>query len=442
MKIIQITPGTGNFICGNCVRENALAHALRNLGNDVVMVPLYLPMFTDEPNASEGVPLFLGGINMYLQQKSPIFRHTPRWIDSLMDHPGLLRWSAGHAHMTRARDLGTLTVSLLQGRNGVLRKEIDRCVHWISESFQPDIVCLSNALLIGLAEPLKKELGVPVVTNLQGEDSYLDSLPSPWKDEAWEITSKCVKHVDAMIAVSRTHADIMQTGLSAEPDKIHVIYNGINLDGYAPSCRPPDPPALGFLARMCPGKGLGTLVESFILLHGRNCCGNLKLKVAGAKTPGDDPYVNSLKKRLAEASLSDRASFHPNLTRIEKQAFYRQLSVFSVPATYGESFGLYLLEALASGVSVVQPRHGAFPEILGILQGGLMCEPDDPASLADGIEQLLTDREQAKKLSETGRSNVLKNFNIDRMAKEVSSLLYNLTGKPADSMKGSRSHVI
>jgi glycosyltransferase involved in cell wall biosynthesis len=440
MKIIQITPGTGNFICGNCVRENALAHALRRLGHDVLMVPLYLPMVTDEPNASEGTPLFLGGINVFLQQKSPIFRHTPRWLDSIMDHPGLLRWSADHAHMTRAHDLGELTVATLEGGDGALRKEIDRCINWIAESFQPDIVCLANALLIGMAGPLKKKLRVPVVVSLQGEDSYLNSLPSPWKEQAWEITANCVEHVDAMIAVSRTHAEKMQARLSAEPEKINVIYNGINLEGYTPQEQSPDPPVLGFLARMCPGKGLSTLVESFIMLHERESCKNLKLRIAGAKTPGDDPYVNILEKRLVEAGMLEHVSFHPNLTRGQKQEFYRGLSVFSVPATYGESFGLYLLEALASGIPVVQPRHGAFPEILGMLQGGLLCEPDDPESLADGIESLVTDRERAHRLGRAGRDNVAANFSIERAATELSDLLINLVRQPSQSLKGNESH--
>src|SRR6185436_12737126 len=87
MRLIYLTPGTGSFYCGTCMRDNALVTALRRLGHDATLVPLYLPLTLDEPDASAGTPLFMGGVNVYLQQKSALFRKTPRWIDRFFDAP-------------------------------------------------------------------------------------------------------------------------------------------------------------------------------------------------------------------------------------------------------------------------------------------------------------------------------------------------------------------
>ena len=97
MRILQLTPGTGSFYCGQCLRDNALALALRARGHEVHMIPLYLPLLTDERSALDDTPIFFGGINVYLEQKFALFRNTPAWIDRLFNAPGLLQ--IGRAHV-------------------------------------------------------------------------------------------------------------------------------------------------------------------------------------------------------------------------------------------------------------------------------------------------------------------------------------------------------
>src|SRR6187200_459319 len=115
MRIIQITPGTGSFYCGTCLRDNALVVELRRQGHEALMVPLYLPVTVDETPAAGDTPLFYGGVNVYLQQKSAFFRHTPRWVDQLFDSQSVLQLAASRAGSTEAHDLGDLTVSTLRG---------------------------------------------------------------------------------------------------------------------------------------------------------------------------------------------------------------------------------------------------------------------------------------------------------------------------------------
>lgn len=428
MHIIQLTPGTGSFYCGTCLRDNALVVELRRQGHDALMVPLYLPPTLDESAASEGAPIFYGGVNVYLQQKSAVFRHTPRWVDRLIDAPSVLQLAASRAGSTRAGALGDLTVSMLQGEEGHQVKELDRLCDWLAE-VRPDVVCLSNVLLIGLARRIKDRSGAAVVCTLQGEDGFLDALPKGDREAAWQAVTERAADVDALIAVSHYYGEEMQRRAALPAERLHVVYNGILLDGYEPARAAPDPPVLGYLSRMCPTKGLATLVEAYLLLRKQDRIRNLKLRVAGTKTAADEAFVAELSGRLTAAGVADDVQFLPNISREEKIAFLRGLSALSVPATYGESFGLYVIEALAAGVPVVQPRHAAFPELIEATGGGTLCEPDDPAALAAAIEALLADPAAARAMGARGRAAVQQQFSVTNMAKGVLRVFEEVAGK-------------
>lgn len=434
MNLVQITPGAGGMYCGNCFRDNALVAALRQRGHEVLMVPLYLPMTLDEESQAAGVPTFFGGINVYLQQQSAFFRRAPKWLHSLLDSPALLKLAAGRAAKTQAADVGELTLSMLRGEEGNQVRELDELVAWLKTQPRPDVVLLSNALLVGFTRKLKAELGCKVVCNLQGEDAYLDSMPSPLRERVWALLAERCRDCDLFIAPSRYFGDTMAKRLNLPADKVRVVFNGISLEGYgdkwqvagdtAASAAPLSPatshlsPTLGYFARMCREKGLDLLVETFIELKRRNAVPGLKLKVGGGCGPGDEPFVAQLKEHLRRAGCLDDVSFHPNLTREQKVAFLQSLTVFSVPALYGEGFGLYLIEALAAGVPVVQPRHAAFPELVEATGGGVIAEAN-AAALAAAIEALLLDPARLRTLGEAGRRAVGERFTVDRMAAEV-----------------------
>lgn len=427
MRIVQITPGTGNFYCGLCLRDNALALALRARGHDVLMIPLYLPSVTDEPSASVGVPIFFGGLTVYLEEKFPAFRRAPAWLTRILDSPALLRTSARFAGMTTANDLGELTVSMLAGERGHQVRELRSLIGWLKTQRKPDVVCLSTALLVGLARTIKQELGAPVVSTLQGEDSFLDSLPEPHRQQAWALLNERLVDVDRLVAVSHYYGGVMRERLGLPPERVAVVHNGITLTGFEPAASPPDPPVVGYLARMCKAKGLDTLVEAFIELKRQDRFKSIKLRIAGARTHADASFVHEMQKRLAAAGIADHVEWLPNIDRGQKQEFLRSISVLSVPATYGEAFGLYVIEALACGVPVVQPRHAAFPELIEATGGGILCEPDNVPALADGIESLLLHPDQARKLGQQGRQAVLEKFGVERMAKNVEDVLHQVT---------------
>jgi glycosyltransferase involved in cell wall biosynthesis len=408
--------------CGNCFRDNALVAELRRVGHDVLMLPLYLPLTLDEQDQSAGTPIFFGGINVYLGQKSALFRNAPGWLRNVLASPKLLKWASGRAASTRAVDLGELTISMLHGEQGNQARDLDEMIAWIKTQPAPDVICLSNALLVGFTRKLKAELNAPVVCTLQGEDCFLDALPESHRARAWQTLAERAREVDLFIAPSKYFAELMSKKLRLTSAQVRVVYNGINLDGFEPTqhskSKEQNFPTLGFFARMCREKGLDTLVDAYIALRKRDQIKGLKLKIGGSCGPADERFVNQLKEQLSAANLLDDVQFHPNLSRAEKISLLKSLSVFSVPATYGEAFGLYVIEALAAGVPVVQPRTAAFPEIIETTNGGVLCEPDDANSLADRIEELLMNPARADGFGERGRRAVFEKFSAERMARE------------------------
>lgn len=414
-------PGTGHFYCGSCLRDDWLGKALRALGHDVTVVPLYLPLVREAPPSDEAV--HMGGINMYLQQKTRVARWLPRWVRNRLDRPGLLRWAARRGSMTDAPDLGPMTVSMLRGQHGRQAAELEEFVTWMADLPRPDVVVLSNAMLGGVVRRLKDALDCPVVCTLQGEVPFLDALPEPFAAQAWDALRDAVESVDAFVPVSRTYGDLMSDRLGVARDRVHPIHNGLDLADFDPEPTPlarRDPPTIGYLARLCADKGLPLLVDAFLALKQRGFA-DLRLRVAGTALPEDREGIESVKAKVAGAGHADAFDVLENVERSEKLAFLRTLSVLSVPALYGESFGLYLLEAMASGVPVVQPRCDAFPELIEATGGGVLCEPD-AASLADGLESLLVDASRAQELADRGHRSVVERFTAERMAREFQDL--------------------
>lgn len=425
MKIVHLTPGTGNFHCGSCHRDNHLVKALRKLGHDVIMVPLYLPLVTDNAPASEKTPIFLGGINLYLQQKLSFFRHTPRWLDKLLDAPRLLMAAVSRAHMTSARELGEMTVASFEGTHGPQAKEWERLIEWIANEEKPDLVSLSNGMLIGIAPAIQKQCGIPVICSLQGEDSFLDTLPPPYQEKAWELFRQQSAFVSRYIATSEWYAGEMRRRLNLDDhQKIVCVHNGLDLSQYSPPEQPPAVPTIGFLAHLIKGKGLDDLITAFIQLKKRGTHASLKLKLGGTMTEGDAPFVDLQKKRIAAEKLDNDISWHPNLDLAEKIQFYQSLSILSVPATYGEAFGLYILEALACGVPVVEPNHAGLAEVVTATGGGILYDHTDPEGLANALEQLLQNPAQAAALASIGRATVLTNFTAEAMARNFESVCH------------------
>lgn len=430
MKTLLLTPGTGNFHCGSCLHDEVLVRGLRKLGHDAAINALYLPLVLDDAHGIDGQAVSMGGIGLYLQSKSSLFRWLPARLMRLLDRPGLLRKAANRADMTSPSELGRMTEQMLLGEHGTTRIEMDRLIRHLKAEGTPDVVLLNNALLLGLAEPIAKALGCPVACTLQGEDTFVDSLPDPWRGRVWDLLSEKARDVALFMPVSRYHADLMAERMGLSFERMRIVYNGIEVKHYPVQQAQPDPPVIGYFARLSQTKGLSMLVDAVLLMHERGQLGQARLHLAGAATPRDMRFVDEQHQRLARAGLGDRVLIESNVSLEDKTHLLRGMTVLSVPATYGESFGLYVLEANACGVPVVEPRHAGLAEVVTLTGGGILCEPNDAGSLADHLASLISDPARCRSLGLAGRAAVLEHFTAEHMARNVAQALETICLAP------------
>jgi glycosyltransferase involved in cell wall biosynthesis len=429
MRILSITAGAANMFCGSCLRDNALASELRRRGHDVTLLPLYTPTRTDEPNVSER-RVFFGGISVYLQQHVPVLRRTPALLDWLWDRPAVIRAASARAVKTDPRMLGALTISMLKGEDGHQQKEIAKLLEWLRQEPPYDVIVLPNALLIGLAAPLARATGRPVVCTLQGEDLFLEGLEPAARREALALISGHAAAVARFAAVSAYYARFMADYLAIPREHIDVVPLGIALDGFDESRRERQGPfTIGYLARIDPAKGLDRLCEAYRLLRHEMELPPSRLRVAGYLGSEHREYLRACAERMRSWGLGDEFEYVGEVDREGKIAFLRGLDALSVPTPYEEPKGLFVLEAMACGVPVVQPRRGAFPEILERTGGGLLVEPTDRA-VAEGLLRLWRDRGFAAEVSRRGASAVREHYSVERMADGALDVYARVTQVP------------
>ncbi len=418
MRILSITAGAAGMYCGSCVRDNALAAELITQGHDVTLAPVYTPTRTDEPNVSRHRVLF-GGISVYLQQYFSLFRRTPGFLDCLWDAPFVINAFAGRAVSHDPHLLGGLTVSMLRGEQGALGKEYRKLLDWVSREPVPDIINLPNSLLIALAAPLGKALQRPVCCTLQGEELFIQGLDEPYRQQTIDLIRGQVRHVDRFIAVSEYCVRFMAEYLAIPHEKIVVAPLGIDLAGYErrePGVEDAAGFRIGFFARVAPEKGLRELAEAYIRFRHRPGAAPARLEAAGFLAARHREYLSGVRRLLDRAGFAEEFTYHGELDRAGKLAFLRGLDVLSVPAPCDESKGIFLLEAMAAGVPVVEPRRGAFVEIVEKTGGGVLVEPGDPDDLADALFHLWQDRKAHDNLAQCAFQGVRNHYTVAQSA--------------------------
>jgi glycosyltransferase involved in cell wall biosynthesis len=431
VKYAYIATGAANMYCGSCMRDNTLVAAVKSLGHDMTMIPMYTPLRVDEESVSEQ-HVFYGGIESYLLQRFP--RKT-MWRDSLIRLTGsqalirlLPRFDIGSA-VDPAQN-AELTLSMLRGENGNQKSLLDEIVYWLTDSLQPDLVHITNTLISGPVRAIKQALNVPIVCGLHGEDIFIDGLPEPYRSQALALIRENAAYIDHFIAISQYYADYFGSLVGIDPAKISLVRPGIALHDYQhlPDTQTqPGPLTIGYLARISPEKGLHLLVDAFIDLCKSGEFPDLQLKAAGYLSRAHAPYVKGIQQKVKRAGLSERVEIIGTVSREQKLSFFGSIDVFSLPTIYRDPKGLPVLEALASGVPVVQPNHGAFPELVNATGGGLLHNPADPLDLSKKLATLLHDAPLRQTLNRQGKTAVYTHFSAERMASETVAVYENLT---------------
>ena len=184
-------------------------------------------------------------------------------------------------------------------------------LQWFKKNGTPEVILLSTIMLAGIGKVLKRELKVPVLGFLQGEDAFLDSLLPEYRSEAWRLLSDDVAKLDGCIAPSKYFGNLMADRLNLSKSEVLYHPNGITLEGFQPASECPTPPSIGYLARLCPLKGLDLLVDSFIELKKQEKFSSLRLQIAGGMTSEDEPFVSEQRRKLEAAGLSEYISIVP-----------------------------------------------------------------------------------------------------------------------------------
>ncbi len=429
-KVVYLTAGAGGMFCGSCMHDNALSSSLQDYGWDVSLLAAYTPIRTDEHDVSVD-HVFFGGINVFLQQKIPLFRYLPPALDRFLDSPKLIRRVTAKAMDTDAKTLGTLAVSMLKGIDGNQRKEVGRICDWL-ELTRPDMMIFSNVLIGGCIEEIKRRLNIPIVVTLQGDDVFLDSLEEPYRQQALDRIAQIGDHVDLFLVHTNFYRNYISEHLGLEKSKFRIAPLGLKLEDFQPfreladSRQQQNQRVIGYLARLAPEKGLHHLVDAFIDLKSNPGFDDVRLKVAGWLSPQNKDYAEGCFDRLRKAGLDDAFEYQGAIEREQKLDFLKSIDVFCVPADFLEPKGIYALEAMAAGVPVVAPDHGAFPEMATETRGIVLFPARNPAALSTALQGLLLDRTGQIQIGQHGQASVFAKRNPLAMAKATVDILQTL----------------
>ncbi len=420
MKIVNIVPGFGgSFYCGNCLRDSGYTKSLIKLGHDAIMLPIYLPLTIEQTDNENNTPLFYGAVNIYLKQNFKIFRKMPLWLERFFNSNAILRYAAKKAGSTRAEGLEEMTISMLKGDEGFQDKELMELINFLREYEKPDVVHLSNALLIGMAKKIRKELNIPVICSLQDEDVWIDPMRTQYQKKMWDLLHEKSLDIDAFIAVSNYFSEYMQKNMKIPKNKLHTVNIGLDINLYTPFEILKKPKNIGFLSRMYKEHGFGLFVDAFIELKKDPNYKEVKAVVSGGYTADDKKYFKEQIKKIKKNNLLNVFEIIDNFEVENRSFFFSKISILSVPVLKGEAFGTYQIESLACGVPLVQPNLGAFSEIIAKSEGGILYAPNTVEKLVESWKSIIYDSEKLAKMSKNGIENAKSFFSNEVLSKEI-----------------------
>lgn len=429
MKIVYLITGSGgSFYCGNCYRDMLYVRAIRKVpGIKASAIPLYLP--PDKTTSEESgfdKNVFFGAISMFLREKVGFLKNMPAFFDKFLDSRLLLKFAAKQAGTTSTEGFEELTISMIEGDNAFRKAEVDRLVKYLIRDGKPDIIHLSNALILGIARQLKKRMDVKVVCSLLNEDDWIDDMVEPFRSRAWEMIAREARYVDVFVTPSNYYKELFKSKTKLKCDNVMVVPLGFDPEKDTQYRPEREPSAIGYFSRINKYNGFDKLVDAFIEMKKQDLIPGLTLNVCGGYTGTDKSFISAQIKKIREHKLEKSVKIYPEFQGDKKLEFFHDVDVISVPVRKYDGYGLYLLEANAAGIPVVQPATGAFPEIIGRTGGGVIYSPDTISELATTLHKLLKNKELASSLGETGKKMVRQELSLERMSTGLSEV-YNKT---------------
>jgi glycosyltransferase involved in cell wall biosynthesis len=417
MKIAIVTAGGAGMFCGSCMHDNTWAKGLHAAGHDVTLLPTYTPIRVDEEDLS-AKRVFLGGINIYMESKSRLWHRLPRPLTRWLDHPRILNLASKMSISNDAKELGELTLASLQGTDGPQDREVEELINYLCEELKPEVVCFSNILQTGVVKSLRKRFTGKIYCVLQGDDIFLKDLPEPYQSQAVSMISDMGEHFDGYITHSDYYRDFMSQFLSLPVENFYRLPLGIDLSGHdgKPGAKENSPLTIGYFARICPEKGFHHSLEAFRIFHAEHS--DSRLLIGGYLGSKDQAFYEQQLESVRDLGNAIQYIGSPT-SQTEKVDVYKQFDLFSVPTTYHEPKGLPVLEAWANGIPVIQPNHGAFPEMIQRTNGGVLVSPENSEELANAWLKLAKDHGQREEYSHAGHRGVREHFSVETMVSET-----------------------
>lgn len=290
---------------------------------------------------------------------------------------------------------------------------------WTAKQFKADLIHTNNEPLCNRASLLAgKLLGIPTVAHVRGNQQ--GSRLMQW---AYSLA-------DFFIPVSHWIAASMQEKLSIPLDKIHVVYDGIELEKLelyqgreqfrSTYHLHDDDFAVGLVGLLIPWKGQQLFLDAAHLLKER--IPKLKMLIIGG-TPDDCVgYEKTLKTRVQEEGLSDWVIFTGHLNGMA--AAYNGLDIVVSASTGPEPLGTVVIETMTLARPLVGPNHGGAAEMMEHNVTGLLFEPGNAQDLADKIETFYRDAELRQRLGDAARKKALQTFSVATHVDQIQNI-YN-----------------
>jgi glycosyltransferase involved in cell wall biosynthesis len=418
MKIAFLVTGSGgSFYCTNCFRDMLYFKAVK-MAHDIqaTAIPLYLPPEKAYIESGFDSNVFFGAISLYIREKVHFLEKMPSFINKILDAPPLLKIAAKRAGTTRTEGLEDITLNMINGSNTSREKEVKRLVKYMVRNGKPDIIHLSNALIIGLAKQIKNKMDVKIVCSLQNEDDWMNEMAEPFQSQAWRMIADESVNIDAFISPSHYYKNFFINRAGFPGDKVYVVPSGIDLSTVKDAKKITAEPALGFFSRISYHNGFDKLADAFILLKQESEFKDLSLHVCGGYTSDDKPFIMEQINKIKGKGFKSSVKIYHEFQGKSKQEFFNAIDVLSVPVRKYDGYGLYILESNAAGIPVVQPGTGSFPEILEMTGGGILYQPDTVEELTKVLRTILRDKISAKNYGDAGKKAVRAKLTLQQMS--------------------------
>ena len=419
-------PAPGACTAASCLRDNALAAELMARGHDVVAAAR---LHADAHRRGERQRLAASSSAASASTSQQHVAALPQDAGDprlLWDTPAVIRAATGRGVSVDPELLGELTVSMLRGEEGHQAKEFAQAAALLERAAALRRVDAADvAARLRSRRRCARELRRPVVCTLQGEDLFLEGLPSPTGSSRSALIRRARGRRRRASSRRATTTPTFMAGYLGLPRA--AVADGAARHPLrrlrARAAREPRPaPSRSATSRaIAPEKGLHLLAAAYIRMRRELGLQPSRLEAAGYLAPEHRTYLDGVDAGARGRGPRGRVPLPRDARpRRRRSRFLQGLDVLSVPSPYAEPKGLYLLEALASGVPVVEPRHGAFPELVEKTGGGVLFEPGKVRDLAEQLLELGRDPRAAPRARPTRRRwACAQHYSAARMAERT-----------------------